>query len=789
MSRPIAYNASGPLSGSIRGGSVNYTVDSGNRDYTTFASKKWVPSADGVAPIVFVTDSYTQGIELNPSLAVPLFFSCNGTGSAAILYTANRLPGSPGNYSDANVALNDLISARGYFILESNDPFEGVDADSLTLDLDAAKMSSYPQTGTNWRDLSGQGNTGALTNGPTWNSNGWFTFDGVDDYVQINNIPSLRPANELTIEMVVRAVTTTAGWNLLYGQNPYSGGQLVFLETGGTLIRALHFVNGTEYRCNTNESISTSVFKHVVFTFKTGDAIRSYFNGTPSTVTSLPAGTFTYNTSNPYFLSYYGANIPNIQYSLARSYASALTGAQVKQNYFGSPIVTDGLVFAVDANNLVSYPKSGTSWYNLTGSVASGSLINGPTFSPSNGGSIVFDGVDDYIRTTYNSAYDFSNANFSMEAWFYSNPTANGNYTSICNRATYGSNERSFELFIANDTGTPYIWFGVFNSNWTYVNNSSLTGIQFNEWNHVIATSDGVGNGKVYINGVLRQTNSSFNTAVTATTVPFLIGAYVGGAVGGFFNGKIPIVKLYNKALTSDEVQQNYQATKDKFLGQNIVTNGLVLNLDAANKDSYPGTGTTWYDLSGNGYNGTKQGTQSPTYPLWNSTGYFIFSGGTLGTNFSSFYVPGLPAFSGLSVFAWVRTADASESKTILRMQNSDFELSMNGSNQLFYAAGANYDNINTTYNYSFADGNWHYMGLTYDGNNLKAYWETTNVANNSRGSVINTEAGDLNIGTRNDAYYQHFVGDIGVIQIYNKVLTSTEITQNYNAQKTRFGL
>ena len=110
MSRPIAYNASGPLSGSIRGGSVNYTVDSGNRDYTTFSSKKWVPSADGVAPIVFVTDSYTQGFELNPSLAVPLFYSCNGTGSAAIIYTANRVPSSPGNYTDANVALNDLIT-------------------------------------------------------------------------------------------------------------------------------------------------------------------------------------------------------------------------------------------------------------------------------------------------------------------------------------------------------------------------------------------------------------------------------------------------------------------------------------------------------------------------------------------------------------------------------------------------------------------------------------------------------------------------------------------------------
>ena len=67
MSRPIAYNASGPLSGSIRGGTVNYTVDSGDRNYLAFAGKKWVPSADGAAPIVFVTDSYTRGYELDPN--------------------------------------------------------------------------------------------------------------------------------------------------------------------------------------------------------------------------------------------------------------------------------------------------------------------------------------------------------------------------------------------------------------------------------------------------------------------------------------------------------------------------------------------------------------------------------------------------------------------------------------------------------------------------------------------------------------------------------------------------
>ena len=60
----------------------------------------------------------------------------------------------------------------------------------------------------------------------------------------------------------------------------------------------------------------------------------------------------------------------------------------------------------------------------------------------------------------------------------------------------------------------------------------------------------------------IKQTNSSFNTAVTSTTVPVQIGAYVGGAVGGFFNGNIASVNLYNRGLTADEVLQNYNATK-----------------------------------------------------------------------------------------------------------------------------------------------------------------------------------------------------------------------------------
>jgi len=190
-----------------------------------------------------------------------------------------------------------------------------------------------------WYDLSGNANNGTLTGAagsPTSNvsNKGNILFDGVDDSVSITNVSSLRPTTELTIEMVVKAVTTTAGWNHLFGINPYTSySPLIFLETGGQLIRALHFVNGVEYRCNTNETISTSVFKHVVFTFKPGDAIRSYFNGVASTTNALPNGALSYNTSNAFLISYLGANWPNVQFALVRMYNKSLTQAEVSQNY------------------------------------------------------------------------------------------------------------------------------------------------------------------------------------------------------------------------------------------------------------------------------------------------------------------------------------------------------------------------------------------------------------------------------------------------------------------------
>jgi hypothetical protein len=229
MSRPIAHNrTSEPINGSIVNGddvgNIVYTVDGrGNDYYNGYADRTWVPSADGAAPIVFVTDTFTQGYTGDPAEAVPLFFACAGTSSAAVIYTANRLPGMSGqDFATIGEAL-DYVTRNGYFILEGNDPFEGINADGLVLDVDAAKMSSYPQVGTNWLDLSGQGNTGALTNGPTWNPNGWFQFDGADDYV---NLTPITLSGDFSITQTVNLAPRTNG-NMPIGGGSASGGSNV----------------------------------------------------------------------------------------------------------------------------------------------------------------------------------------------------------------------------------------------------------------------------------------------------------------------------------------------------------------------------------------------------------------------------------------------------------------------------------------------------------------------------------------------------------------------------------
>jgi hypothetical protein len=212
---------------------------------------------------------------------------------------------------------------------------ESVIQQGLLLHLNAGVNHSYPGSGGVVYDTSQYSHYGNLNNTTySTDGSGSIVFNGTNAYGSITNTANLRPTSELTICMWIKATSITSGWNRLFGHDPYtSGGPLIFLESGGTLIRALHYPNGTEVRCNTDYPISTSVWTHAVFTFKTGDAIRSYFNGTASTTASLSSGTFSVNSSDPFLFGTAGASWYNGKISTIRMYNRALSAGEVSINF------------------------------------------------------------------------------------------------------------------------------------------------------------------------------------------------------------------------------------------------------------------------------------------------------------------------------------------------------------------------------------------------------------------------------------------------------------------------
>lgn len=212
----------------------------------------------------------------------------------------------------------------------------------LVLALDAADRNSYPRSGTSWLDLSGNNNTGTLTNGPTFsNTNGGnIVFDGTNDYVSITNNATLRPSTELTIEYTIKGATPS-GWNPIigYGNGDYTNGNyLCWVETGGALNSLCRINNGgvIEYRQYSGIGISTTTLKCMSFTMKIGDSIKSYYNGiNTNTPTNLPAGgSFYYGgTSSPYQIVGLGGAWLNGSISYFRLYNRALTASEVLQNY------------------------------------------------------------------------------------------------------------------------------------------------------------------------------------------------------------------------------------------------------------------------------------------------------------------------------------------------------------------------------------------------------------------------------------------------------------------------
>jgi hypothetical protein len=245
---------------------------------------------------------------------------------------------------------------------------------------------------------------------------------------------------------------------------------------------------------------------------------------------------------------------------------------------FSPKIVTDGLVLYLDAANTKSYISGSTVWNDISRSGLNGTLTNGPTFSSANGGSIVFDGSNDYIDNIGDlSSFSFiQNTNiFSVSFWFKVD-VINTEYRFIGNtittaekgflvvfRYTSGFGFDALGCYVANGVGSTLISVGTTNdniitdTNWhhaCYVINNTTTGLWYIDGRSVTTT--------IRIPGTITVTNVKSTGDSTRT---LNVGRVNSASPTNFLDGNIAQVQIYNRTLSASEVLQNYNATKTRF--------------------------------------------------------------------------------------------------------------------------------------------------------------------------------------------------------------------------------
>lgn len=631
----------------------------------------------------------------------------------------------------------------------------------LVLNLDAGNPSSYSGTGTTWYDISGNGTNGTLVNGPTYNSanQGSIVFDGTNDYANLGN--PLTFTNSFTINFWFK--TTTAGTRVITGMYSGSGADW-WIGVNGSNQLVFSFGSPSKIDIASSATVIDGVWRQATAVYnKSLNSTILYINGSqvasttsiPSTVTQA-GGNLMIATFGSNLGFYFPGNIST--YSI---YNRALSAAEVTQNY-------DALKYR--------YGVIGSTWFDLSGNANNGTLTNGPTLDFNNGGVIVFDGTNDYVTGSFST----SNVNeYTFDVW------ANVTVISVGGSpiSTNGTGSQGSTAFIQMGGGSSPWQFN------TIATDVPLTGV----WYNVVGTQT-MTTQTIYLNGVLKASGSGTSSLGTQYTVGT---RYDRAAQSVYFNGKIAAAKIYNRALSATEVLNNFNAVKSRFgfTTTNIVTNGLILNIDASNTSSYPGSGANWFDISGYGNNGV----------LYNGPAFNSSNGGNISFDGADDYMDfGSYNFGNdFTICMWIKTPSSLKSNSNALLSNTAGGATQNGFRTFFNtfnttngsiyletgngSGGTGLSSINAS------------VTVTVNGWNFITYTlsKTSSVGQIYKNGSFATSGAILNDFNTNGAFWfgrifysgYYVQANMANMRIYNRVLSGAEILQNYNADRATFGL
>ena len=466
-----------------------------------------------------------------------------------------------------------------------------------------------------------------------------------------------------------------------------------------------------------------------------------------------------------------------------------------------SDIAQSGLIVHLDADDTNSYPGTGTTWYDLTSTNADATLMNGVLFRnfANNPKYFEFDGTNDYARistTSWNSSTLFNGSNdWTIALWInvHSFPTNTSyQYSPIM----FGTH--LYNVYVTLGDGIPTNQAGLRtnqNSSWqTPVNGKTMMNYY---WYNVCITYSSSSGYTFYSQGDAIDTSSTTGSISYGASSYTYIGGDPRYNYNRYMDGLIPSVLVYNRAITAAEAASNFDNVASMFGHYGIrgyVTSGLIYNFDVGNTNSYIGSGSTWENLAGS----TDISLSNNTYNKWGRSF-------TINSN-SNNSMSGTSLTGGsFSIEVWFNRTGNSHSATEGHLFTQDsgnyngngWQLKVTDSDStvkfVYWTTSTRSSAVTIASSTAISNASWYQVVVTYDGTYIKIYQNKTEVHSSTPsaslyGSTANIGVGMFNMTLSNLS--SRFNGQIGIIRAYDNVaLSEGQVTTNYDAVKTRYGL
>jgi Concanavalin A-like lectin/glucanases superfamily/F5/8 type C domain len=423
---------------------------------------------------------------------------------------------------------------------------------NLVMHYNPGITESYSGTGTALNDLTINGLHGTMSN--VTYSNSVLTFNGSNSQVNIPDNANLEPGTgSWTIEVWMKPASLSSGTVIgKYSNGGNSANISYALRLVGSAIRA-DFSNGSTALTTDNYSLIANNWVHMVYVWdKTNNNIYTYANGVLKQTKAITISGGILNTAtNLYIGSYNGGEYSqyyNGQIGIVRLYKKAMSAAEVTRNYETNKgtygVIQGGLVM-----NLINPASSGSTWNDVSGNGNNATLVNAPTYTASNGGGYTT-ASGSYISTNYNLPNTFT---VSIAAAF--NPStywgtiwANESWTAGRGYISYFKNASAID--IGSATGQSSV--NIDNYNTVHI------------WDYVVTGTSYV----LYKDGAQVGTGTFATPAGGLSTNGLYFGARhtnAGTSAQDFCPGTYHSMRVYNRALSFDEIKSNFAALRSTY--------------------------------------------------------------------------------------------------------------------------------------------------------------------------------------------------------------------------------